>query len=376
MPAVRQFFLNDRTTLTTSLACAFRVYCYKLPSSFFRFLRQYISKLTPCNICNAFIELIAKKFGLITHHAFNIKFFNTDSTIFINNFSGFLMNKVMPFIGNPLVDTSNNLFSFFSFRGAFSLFGQFPLSFCKSLLAGLKKTRIFYFALIRKSSKIFQTNIYTNGIVGFWQRVIIIFNRKTGVPFVGSPADSECLYCAFDASMFNNFDRAYLRQLESIVNKSESALRKGEAIIAIETLKSWVARFFSYLNPAKERAEGKINSHSNILQALRVSVVEFGIFFFPSGQKIAGVVARYGFFAFFPCLLSYFKGFVVCPPASIKKKLEGFLLFSSRIQSIFESLTHKLFLIHSYVKVNHYFKKGGGQGNRLIHLAEDLSGVT
>ena|SRR3972149_11807178 len=95
MPANRQVFLNYCPTLTALLACPSWVYCYELPTSTFRLVRQYINKLTPSNICNRFVKFITKNFSLITHYIFDIKFLNTEYTVLINNLSGFLMNKIM-----------------------------------------------------------------------------------------------------------------------------------------------------------------------------------------------------------------------------------------------------------------------------------------
>ena len=135
VPANRQVFLDCCSTLTTGLARASWVYCYELPSSIFRFLRQYISKLTPSNICNRLIEFIAKNFSLIIHHVFDIKFFNTDDAKVINKFSCFLVNKIMSPIRYSFVNANNNLFNLLSFRRVFIKFRQFSLSLCKGFLA-------------------------------------------------------------------------------------------------------------------------------------------------------------------------------------------------------------------------------------------------
>src|SRR3990167_9999456 len=122
VPTIRQFFLNDSPALTTPLACSFGVYCYKLSTGPFRLVRQYISKLTPSNICNASVH--TSKVTIL--HIFYLKFFNTDNAKAINNFSGFLMNKIMPSIKNSFVNANNNFLGLFSFRRTFGLFRQFP----------------------------------------------------------------------------------------------------------------------------------------------------------------------------------------------------------------------------------------------------------
>jgi len=110
MDSIREFFSLSVPTLTTGLSCVSRVNSYQSPIGTFSLIRQVLSKSRPCSIRDTFRKTT------IMHHLINRQIFNTDYAILINNFSGFLMTKVITPVRYSFMHFGNSLASFLSFR--------------------------------------------------------------------------------------------------------------------------------------------------------------------------------------------------------------------------------------------------------------------
>ncbi len=261
----------------------------------------------------------------------------------------------MPPISNPFINMSYNLFNFLSFRRTFGLFRQFSLSLCKHLLVSFKKARIFYFVLSRKCSKILQANIYPNGFIIFWQRFVLILNRKASIPFTVLPSNGAGFNGAFNGPMKFDFNIPYFRKIKNIFDQLKTQLGKGETIIAVKSFKARITRLKSLFNSTKESLESKVNPGLSILKTLRINVSKFRFILFPQSKYFIGIIQRQRFLFFFPSIFANCKSFIINIATSVKKTLQSSLLFFSRIQSIFICFTHNKSISQIYLDVKCYF---------------------
>ena len=103
---------------------------------------------------------------MVLDHAFDIQFLHGNHAEAVDDFTGGLVNKVVPPIANPLMDTGNNLFGLPSFSGAANLLCQLALGFGKGFFITTKEARVRYIFAIGQRCKGFQSNVYADLFLG------------------------------------------------------------------------------------------------------------------------------------------------------------------------------------------------------------------
>ena len=357
MDSVEQCFFNNLSASRAYFARVARINKYHGSTSFFRFVGRELYELVPRYVANAFVKFASKTLGMIAHHVFDVELFKGNDLVLIHYLPGKLVSKVSSFICYFLMETNKIVASLLPV-GIFHLhFTQSSLCLYKLGFVCREETRIANFFASGKSNERGKANINTNNGFNLWQRFRFDLARKTGIPFGVNASNRQCFnFAGYFPMPFHHY-ATDLSNFELISGNGKTTLRKRETIIPVETLESWIARCLTCFHSAKEEAKSKIDSHRNILKALRIGIVEKGIFFLPFSQKIACIIPRDRLFAFFPRLLSNCKRFIVCPPASIKGFLQRLLLFCRRIQSELKGLTHGIILTFPCVNVKNYFKE-------------------
>ena len=341
MNTVRQLFNLPISTPRAILRCEGRINFYYLSSSIFSFIRQALSKLSPRYI--TYTSVNTPKIASL--YFVNTQVFNTDYSKLINNLSGFLVAKIITPISNSFVNTSNNLFSFFPFRGFLSLFKQFSLGFSKCFLVCLKKMRIFYSFLCRKSSKGRNTDIYTNCFLAFSQRLGLYFTRQASIPLIILFPNGAGFNIPNNKSMKFNFNRTYFRKIKSILFNHKTYLRIGYAIIPTLSLKPRIANLlFASFNPAEKCLKSKVNSGGDILKDLGMNRRKRRPFFFQGRNRIALVKIANTFLVFFPRVFSLFKKMIIEPATFFKSFIKKRLLLLCGEKPVFVC-----YLFHIYI---------------------------
>jgi len=158
MDTFRQLLNLPISTPGAILTSIGRVDFNQIPAGSCRLAEKQVNEHAPCRIAYAFI----KRFKITFLHLIDVQVFNRYQTKLINYLSGFLVTEIMPFIGNPFVNFSNNLPGFSPCCSPFFLLRKFSLRFGKVLFFFPKKQGVDYLGAIRKGSETFKPDIYPN----------------------------------------------------------------------------------------------------------------------------------------------------------------------------------------------------------------------
>jgi len=80
--------------------------------------------------------------------------------------------------------------------------------------------------------------------------------------------------------------------MEVISLKFESRLRICETVVSSLPLEPWVSGVLPCLHPPEEGFEGKVHAHLNVLENLRMNLVQIGSFLLPLCQDLVGFIER------------------------------------------------------------------------------------
>ena len=108
MDTVREFLNLPISTFRTILRGISGIYFYQNPIGTFSLIGKILSKLSPCYISNISIN----RPKVVFFHFIDRQVFNADYTKTINNFSGFLMAKIISKEGLSMDVNQNSLKSY------------------------------------------------------------------------------------------------------------------------------------------------------------------------------------------------------------------------------------------------------------------------
>ncbi len=115
-----ELFHFSMFALTAILRCIGRVHQAQLPTSFYRFVGEELTKLIPTRVCNAFCKTRA------LNHFFDVEVFYADILVMIDDFFGLFVTKVLSLIANLLMDFRGSIaFSFGALSILFSAWQGF-----------------------------------------------------------------------------------------------------------------------------------------------------------------------------------------------------------------------------------------------------------
>jgi len=328
-------FWNKQMASRAKLGGIIGFYSDELPTSLFRFVGKHPNKLSPTYISNRFCQMS------ILHHIFDFKFFNTNNTKLVDNFSCKLMDKVISFKRNSLMDASNYLFGSSILRCSFGNFRKFPLSFGKSLFFFFEKMWIGNFLPSRESRKTLNTNINTNNLFRLWQRLRFTFTGKANIPFAsGLSNNSAGFYLTHNRAMKFNFNISNLGKMKFIIFNLKPKLRVGYRMITVTFFESWISWFFSILNSPKESLKCVVNSCYNILKNLRINLFKRWPFRFEFRKLSALFNIPNALFLFLPTIATLLKQLVIKPLTFFKPIFKNPNLSFGWINTIFMCFLH------------------------------------
>ena len=335
-------------TLVAVLARVRRIHFDQLTTGTCCLVRQHLKELRPRRIQNAFRQT------RMMNHATRVNIFYRNQTKAVNDLAAKLVREVLA----PVSDTSVNLANRFlavstlPARCSEHRTGLRTLGLCTHL--ALDFTKVFLITAVelgcrdgfvcREKGKVLESHVDTNLFIRDWQR--FRFRQFTGEarpPLTrGIALDGTSLGNAFQGSVKQNFDLSDFRQRQGRTFEfaPDRGLREGEGVVAIASLESGIAWFFSRFNTPKEGLHCKIKPQCDVLKDLAMHGLQRLSLLLESRDGVdLSVEAQASPIRFIGCF-SLFKQVVVQPPGLPQVCFKGGLLRLGWVKSVLESLTH------------------------------------
>lgn len=317
LPLIQRKLLSVSATVAVLRGIG-RIHPYQPPTSICSFVGQILSELRPRRVVNAFTEAV------VMHHPVDRQVFDADGATTIDYLARFLMGEVLAPIGDTFVNVGNRQATTGSLRRSLGCLREFPLYLSKGAFITAKEARIIDSAGIRAGCKTLQTDINANGFNALVQRLLTGFARERNEPLAGSSAtDTTGPDGAFYRAMEHKLDCADFGERQSIALKLKAALRVAERIVAVGTVKTWIAGLLARLESAEESLEGEVNSHRHILQHLRMNGFHHRPLKLEPWQRGCLRVVVERLLALFPGNLALLQQVVVEPAALVESLLKG-----------------------------------------------------
>lgn len=267
---VRQSLSDSFTTATADLRCILRGHSDHSPSGAFSLGFEYLGKLSPCRIANAFRE------GTILHHPLNIQVFNRDIIELSDDVQRGFMVIVFPLSPDFEMLPGEKLDCFLSSPAAKIGFSRNPsLCILKLVFGESIVFRIRDLFPGGESGEGLNSDINAHGLPCLWYVPgLILFDGEHYVPTVSLSPYRTGLDCALYPARESNPARAYFRQMEFIALKSKTGLRVGKRVVSGSGFESRVTGLLSFLATTKERIEGFTDTPQYVLSYLRIDLVE------------------------------------------------------------------------------------------------------
>ena len=201
MDTVSQSLFNQTITPGTHLGRIARIDQYYTTNGTLSLLHRVNYQLSPRSIGYALGEAV------IPGHSFDVQVLKTDDVVFVEQSMAQLMAKVSAFIGNPFVDTGDDL-ALSGILGSF-LFGltKPPLGFGEGLLFLTEETGVGDLLAAGEHGEGSQSQINADILAGFGQGFRLNFSRKAGEPFAsGIAPNSHGLNLPFNGAMQSDWN--------------------------------------------------------------------------------------------------------------------------------------------------------------------------
>ncbi len=303
------------SALAAILTCIGWINCRVLSASIFCFARKLVGESRPCRVSNAFSETV------IVHHPVDVQIFHTDDAELIDDFTRLLVREIVALESNALMHARDNLTPPGSFRRTLFFFAQKTLRFCERVLFRAKEARVIYLVARREVSEGFKSNIYPDLFKRFRQG-LRVFNLtgEGSVPLARATTPNVAsLNLPFNRAMQFDVDVADFRECQMMPVNLKTRLREGEAIVAMLSPESWIARLFSGFHAAKERLKRKVKAHGDVLQNLTVNCLQRFALLLQRAEAVDLRVEEKRFTAFFVGVFTLFEQFVVQPTTFIQR---------------------------------------------------------
>ena len=328
MNSTTQILVNDGPASGAHLGGVFGIDRDDFPTSIFSFVGTQKHKPSPRTVKNRSVQRMPR-FRL--NQTLDVKILKDKNFVLVGQFPRSLVKKIVTLVVDLLIGFSKHFPGLGSFRSSLGLLSQLFLSFGNSLQCLSKKLGILNGSSIGKSDESLtaQVNSYnplaTLSFSAFW-----LNDRKSCKPLTRFSFDGH----SFDDGVRRNFpmkvnlDQANFGKVKSFVVQHNSipVLRISQRVVSPETLESWIAGLFAFLNSLKESTKGKVNSLLGVLKDLRMNSGKFRFLRFPFWQEIIRVKTTKRLLFSFPCILPSCQSFVVSPATQFKRFFQqGFL---------------------------------------------------
>lgn len=272
---------------------------------------------------------------MVALHLLNSKLLNGNYAKLIHDSAGVLVDKVVTSVSDSLVNTTYNLLGSMSFVGAPDAFGKLALCFGKGFFFTTKEAGTVDERSIRQGGKLLKPNVDTDRFTRIGEGLRLSFISETNEPLIPVSENGAGLNLTDNRPMNFSFNRSNLAEGDIIAvdRKTKLGIREGIVPIALESGESGLLS--ASLDPTKESLKRKINTHSNILQDLRVNGKKFRMALLPL-RKFGGlVVIGQGLAMRLIVMLSAIQKAVVDLPTGLKRGLHFRGLCFGREESVF-----------------------------------------
>lgn len=332
-----QRHLLPMSTLATRLTGIGGIDVDELVASFFRFACQLRKEHAPRRVTDRFRQT------MIVGHAIDVQVFYADDAKLIHDVSAVLMGEVLATPRNTLMHPRYDLAMFTSFWRAFFNLGMFPLDLCQCLFFHSEEARVLYLISSGEGRKRLETHINAHAFMVLRQSFGFHLTGETHVPFPCCTfADGSGLRGASQVTMQNHLNLADFGhdQLSIADLASTRNLWEGHAIVAVFPFKARIAGVLTRLASPEKRLKGQIDAHRDVLQDLRMDIIEGRTFLFQEGVRVDLLVAGQTFAGLFVGIAPLFKQVVIQPATFFQLAFQCFLLLFRWIQAILEHLMH------------------------------------
>jgi len=317
-----QILRDNLPTTGTHLRGATRINEHNCPTSFFRFVRTVLRKLTPGGIRDAFVHTTP----VAVLHILNVQLLKGKQLINVNQSAARLVSKVTAAIGNSLMDMLHHALALAISRCSLRLFAEASLGLGQCLLIAAEEARVLNLFAVGQCSKVCKSNIHSSYRIANRQRLRLNDTGEASIPVAnGIPSDSQGLSDALQGPVQLDFHFTNLRKVEfAIFIETPVALLLwiGERIVVVKALKARVARLISGLHTPEESTEGEVNAHLGVLHRLGVTFLEPRFVLFPLRQKAASIISAKGFLLLLVGISAGLQRLVVDPTAAVQLPLQ------------------------------------------------------
>jgi hypothetical protein len=149
------------------------------------------------------------------------------------------------------------------------------------------------------------------------------------------------------------------------VRQLETGLLERETVVPAQAFESRIAILMTGLNSPKKSLKSQINPLLNMLQNLRMNLIQFWLRSLPERQKLVGIVQAQGLLLTLPDPHASGQGFIINPPAKLKCLVKLRSLRFSWVKSILECFTHNRICVN-YSKNVLFSQNAKAKGEALI----------
>jgi len=301
----------------------------KLSTACYGFVGQHLNESIPRSIRNAFCQ------PTVLNHTFDVKVFNSDDRISINEFSAKLVKEIGSLVSDSDVLPCQEQPCLSPIHRPLLLSANPSLQEFQSLFRFNQESRIVYNFSIVEGGEVFETDINTNlffrGVFGLNIRQFAAEDGKPLSNFINLNGEG------FDLASWNPMqdDRNTSYPIEPkpfVRQKLKTTLGKSDAVHP--ALKSWKTLLLAgfVFNPAKEVAKSLMNPVRDILFNLRM---KFRIL---ARERLVVIKLVERDLSKLPRIYTQSKKLIIDCFASFKRINQSSFLFVGRIQTIFEHL--------------------------------------
>ncbi len=341
-----QVLRHYRTATRTHLRRSAWVNKHHCSASICRFARTSLCKLMPRHVTDASVHATV----IAVLHLLYVKFLKDQKLITIDQFTGSLMGKIIPAVGNPSVNMLHHTLVFSTCRSALHVLTESLLCIGKGNLVTFEEPWVLNTATVRHGGKMRDAKVNSSYLVSGWQWVRFDNARETHVPLAnGIPTYRKGL--GFSNQRTVQFDLHITDLGQSnrlVINKRPVALLLwiGERVVSIFPTEPRIAWFLACFDTTEERTECQINTFLSILHGLSVSLLQPGFLLLPDGRHLLCVIPTEAAFVVLPGIPADFDGLVVHPSAAVELGLQEGSLCFSRVYSILERFPHSKYNLH------------------------------
>ncbi len=305
----------------------------------------------------------------VLHHFCNAQIFKNNQVKSINDFSGFLISKVISAIGDSAMNLFQNFNAAFEWLAVLNFFRQSAISFTECFFTCLEKLWIFYLFIIEKCCEGRQANVNADSVFDVGNRHLADFLRfasKDSEPTGNFALDCTGFNHAFNRTVKFNFDPSNFGKMKFVADYFESALNVAKTIVSVVRLETRKTDFG--ITSTKEIIKGFTQTTQNILQNLRVNVFEFRAVNF-NQRQLNGLRVKVNRKAIeFPSIAAFLKGGIIEFGAQ-RKRL--FKLSLNGFGKILNLNDFTIFILNNHLR--YYKLKQIHNGTRPFHKTDKRS---